>query len=101
MSRKPLLSTEILDEVKALHAEGMGAPTIVKTLAERGIIVSMSTIYYQLGRWQKAYNGGAWSNVKKKQRRKVKTYLDYLREDCKRRGVPYRNPRAQDKKLWS
>jgi len=48
--------------------------------------MSPATIYYHLG-------------LRKAKKKGVKSYLDYVREDCERRGVPFRNPRP--KGLWS
>ena len=86
MSRVSRLSNADLIEIKRLYSEGAKRDVISKILLERGIVMSPATIYYHLG-------------LRKAKKKGVKSYLDYVREDCERRGVPFRNPRP--KGLWS
>ena len=88
MSRRSRLSSDDLIEIKALYAKGASWVEISAWLAARGITMNPATIYYHLG-------------LRKEKKPASKRYIDYFREDCARRGVPFENPRARDRKLWS
>jgi hypothetical protein len=77
-----------MDEIRKLYAGGDSRAMIAHHLLERGIKISPATIYYHLG-------------LRKPKKSGVKKYDDYVRDDCKRRGIPYRNPRSRTNKLWS
>jgi hypothetical protein len=87
MSRRSRLSPDDLNEIKKLYSEGIERDVIREVLRGRGIILHPTTISYHL--------------ELRKKKKGPKSYLGYVRDDCKRRGVPYTNPRARDKKLWS
>ena len=88
MARRSRLSPDLIIEVKRLYAEGATKFQIALWLAERGIMVHPNTVYYYLG-------------LRKPRKPGAKRYIDYVREDCERRGVPFRNPRSRRDKLWS
>ena len=88
MSRRSRLSSEDLLEIKALYARGVSRLEISSLFSLRGVVINPATIYYHLG-------------LRKKRKCHVKSYLDYVREDCSRRGVPYQNPRGRERRLWS
>jgi len=85
MPRQSRLSPDDLLEVKRLYADGMSREAIAAVLSTRGISIHPTTLYYHLGLGKKKH--------------RVKSYLDYLREDCARRGVPFKNPRSRG--MWS
>jgi hypothetical protein len=72
MPRHSRLSLDDLNEIRDLYSGGMSREHISKLLEARGIVIHPTTIYYHLGL--------------KKQKLHVKSYLDYVREDCERRG---------------
>jgi len=77
-----------MDEIRKLYAGGATRAAIAQHLLDRGIKISPATIYYHLG-------------LRKVKKPGVKRYIDYVKDDCARRGVPFRNPKARERKLWS